>query len=111
MGFPNNATFGFASTGGSGGGGGSTTTLGIIEQFEVGVVGAPTQDTTVYELTYSNIITNTLTISVDGTVLPLDRDDRLSYTVVYSSTKATITFNQGMQDGQVYLIQAIKTVL
>lgn len=77
----------------------------ILTQFIIGQGGSPmTAGQTVLVLTYPLIINNSVLISKDGTVLPVGLNDRISYTVVYTSTNLTITFNTAVATGELYII-------
>lgn len=89
----------------SGGGGGSVTIDPY--QFEIGEVDSPmvAGDT---EIILPAAKPNSEVITLDGAFLYTNRNDRISYTIVFTATETTITFNQGVVDGQLY---SIKTIL
>ena len=74
--------------------------------FKVGDVGSPmvSGDTSLI-ITISNPIEDSELVVLDNNTLTPDQDDRRSYTALYSSTKITINFNQGVSDGELYYIK------
>jgi hypothetical protein len=83
-------------------------TSAVREEFLVGEPGALYAGASTYTITGDGIIEDSLSISLDGTDLPQDRTDRISYTVVYNPTNAVVTFNQAMQNDQYYIFKCLK---
>lgn len=82
-----------------------------IVQFAVGDVGAPIlAGQTSFTLNYEFVLNNSVSIDLDGTELPIAVSDRISYTIAYSNPSITITFNQAVSNGQLYLIQFLQFV-
>jgi len=84
-----------------------TSIVGIDVQFRVGVSGM-VQGESVYVLNYTNIIENTVIVFLDGSDLPAGEVVQISADIVYTSTEATITFNQPVIDGQLYKIKGLR---
>jgi hypothetical protein len=62
------------------------------------------QGQTVLVITQSNIIQDSVFITLGGPELPRGDNTQVSYTVDYSNPlQVTITFNQAVQDGQQYI--------
>ncbi len=60
---------------------------------------------TVLVINVDNAIVDSEEIFLDGTFLYTNRNDRISYTIVYTATDITVTFNQAVSDGQLYSIK------
>lgn len=86
---------------------GITSTLRAIDiQFTIGDIASPmAAGDTVYIVPYSYIQNGSIDVFLAGTLLPQGQTDQLSYTIVYTATNATITFNQGVQNTQLYRIK------
>ena len=83
----------------------ASNTSVILSQFIIGQGGSPmTAGQTVLVLTYPLIVNNSVLVSKDGTILPVGLNDRVSYTVVYTSTNVTITFNTPVANGELYIV-------
>lgn len=52
----------------------------------------------------TGIINDSINISLDGSVLPRNDNTQISYTISYNSTSVIITFNQGVQNNQQYIV-------
>ena len=90
----------------------STISVGRY-QFIIGVAGSPlTAGQTVYTIVDTNIIVGSLTVSIDGFMIPIGTfSDRIAMSSVsYSSNTLVITFNQGVQNGQLYIVSYNKYV-
>lgn len=78
--------------------------------FVIGQGGSPMNPgDTILTLNFSSlaitgIIIDSINISLDGGVLPRNDNTQISYTVAYSSTSVIITFNQGVQNTQQYIV-------
>lgn len=81
-------------------------------QFEVGDPDELIADgETVMTIPYENIVDASVQIFLDGAgEIPINRSDRFSYTIVYSSTEAVVTFNEPVQDGQLFIVRALQTI-
>ena len=91
--------------GGIGNGSGASVSFQPL-QFRIGDVDSPMiagDDTLV--IVIADAITDSEDVSLDGTLLYVDLNDRISYKITYTSTTVTILFNQGVADGQVYRIK------
>lgn len=88
----------------------ASTVLAYFLQFVVGEPGAPMVDgQTTLVISLTGFIENSVDIALDGTDLPLNRNDRISFTVDYSNpVQITITFNQGVSNGQLYEIRGLR---
>ena len=70
-------------------------------QFTVGAVGAlMTAGQTLLTLTYQYPIENSESVIIDGTYLQIGLSTSVSYTIVYTNTTLTITFNQAVVNTQ-----------
>jgi len=87
--------------------GAQTSIAAILVQFIVGVSDMNAGDT-VYILNYQNIINGTVSIELDGSELPVNLSTQISYNIVYTSTSATITFNQPVFNGQLFVIRGLR---
>lgn len=78
--------------------------------FVIGQGGSPMNNgDTVLTLTFSSlgitaIINDSITVSLDGSVLPRNDNTQISYTVSYNSTNVIITFNQAVSTNQQYIV-------
>jgi hypothetical protein len=83
-------------------------------QFIIGQPGSPLNNgDTSYTITDSNIIKNSLNVSLDGQgSLPIGTfTDRVALTAVaYSDTGVVMVFNQGVITGQLYIVSYLKYV-
>lgn len=79
----------------------------IFNQFIVGSGGMVEGDT-VFVLNYTNIIQNSVSVWLDGSLLPNNLLDQISCSITYTPFNATITFNQPVFDGQLYDIYGLK---
>ena len=76
--------------------------------FTVGVAEMNDGDT-VLIITANNYLSNSLSINLDGGAdLQPNLSDQFSYTLTYTTTNITITFNQGVTNGQKYYITYAK---
>jgi len=95
--------------GGAGGGSGSGTGF-YKSQFKIGQPGSPmTAGETVLVISLENAKEDSESVYLDGSLLPEDEDDRISYQIVYAPTQVTITFNQAVLDTQLYQIKMAVT--
>ena len=82
--------------------------LFVVNQFKIGQVGAPmTAGQTVLTISVLNILTDSVRISLGGSDLPRSDNTQISYTVDYyniNPNAVTITFDQGVINGQQYVI-------
>lgn len=82
----------------------------FFDGFIIGQGGSPMNvGDTVLTLNFSSlgitgIIDDSINISLDGSVLPRNDNTQISYIVSYNSTSAIITFNQGVQNVQQYIV-------
>lgn len=91
-------------------GGSGTTTRFHRLQFTIGQGDSPMNDgDTVLEITVDNPSADSESVILDGPELFRDLTDRVSYGIDYTSTKITITFNQGVINEQTYLIKYATT--
>lgn len=80
-------------------------------QFRVGDVGAPmTAGETSLTLSYTGVVNPSVEITLDGTEVPYDDPNQISYTATYNPTNVQVVFNQGVQNGQLYIIHMIQLV-
>lgn len=81
-------------------------------QFVIGESGSLMNagDTTLV-LNYANVISGTLLVFLDGVELPTNRSDRISYSVYYTIANVTITFNQPVQNNQLFVIRFLQGVM
>lgn len=89
---------------------GTASTVTAYElQFTVGDVGAPMNaGDTVLVLNYTDFITNSVKAFLDGTRTPQNLMTQISCNIVYNPTNVTITWNQGVQNGQTYIIDGLR---
>ena len=74
-------------------------------QFTVGDVGSPMlQGETVLVISNISPIQDSVSVVLGGVVLDRNDPNQISYQVAYTFDTITITWNQGVQDGQTYLI-------
>jgi len=79
-------------------------------EFKIGGIGSPmTAGQTVLEIVVNNAIQDSEFITLDNAFMPPNRNDQISYGAAYTTTKITITFNQGVIDGQNYYIKYATT--
>lgn len=85
----------------------ASTIVAYYLQFVVGEVGSPMNPgDTVLVIPLSGFIENSVDVELDGVDLPINRNDRISFTVDYSNpAQVTITFNQGVSNGQLYEVR------
>lgn len=82
-----------------------------LVQFRVGDVGAPmVAGETTLTLNYAGVINPSIEITLDGTELPYDDNNQISYTATYNPTNIQIVFNQGVQNTQLYMIHFVQLV-
>lgn len=88
----------------------SSTIVAYNLQFVVGEVGSPmTNGETSLIIALDGFIENSIDVALDGIDLPQNRNDRISFTVDYSNpSQVTITWNQGVIDGQLYEIKGLR---
>lgn len=79
-------------------------------QFVVSNSAPMVADQTVLSITDDNIITDTVTVSADGVVVPENLTNIFSYTVQYNLNNIILTFNQGVAVGQVFIINYEKAI-
>lgn len=92
-------------------GGGATSLTGELLQFKVGDVGSPmVAGETVLTITVDDPINATVSVVLDGIELPQNDNTQVSYIVVYSDTDIVITFNQAVQDLQLYQVRYLRFV-
>lgn len=86
-----------------------STIIALPFQFTIGEVGSlMTAGDTVLTLTYSNIMTNSESVSLDGTSLDRNLSDRVSYLISFNASTVVITFNQAVSNGQTYRINLLQ---
>jgi hypothetical protein len=89
----------------------ASTVSAYLSQFVIGEVGSPMNDgDTVLTITADDFIANSVDVALDGTDLPINRNDRLSYTIVYSATDVVITFNLPVTTGQLYEVRGLRLI-
>jgi hypothetical protein len=80
-------------------------------QFVIGDASSPmTAGQTSLTLNYANVVGSSVSAILDGIELPYNLSDRTSYTVAYTQNSITITFNQAVATGQVYIIRGLQYV-
>lgn len=84
----------------------------IEVQTTVGAAGAQPlgQGDTVYVLTYSGVIPNSVKVFVNTQKIPLSDSTTLSYTLAVAATTFTITFNQGVNETDIIDVTAVQLV-
>lgn len=103
-------------SGGSGtiinpGTGAASTVSSYLSQFVIGEVGSPMVDgETVLTITADYFVSNSVDVALDGTDLPINRNDRLSYTIVYNTNDIVITFNFPVTNGQLYEVRGLRLI-
>jgi hypothetical protein len=91
------------------GGGSGTTLTALLVQFRVGDPGALMVDgKTVLVITTPGVVPNSVSIDLDGSELPINESLQVSFTIVYTATNITITFNQAVQNNQLYMIHGLR---
>lgn len=84
---------------------GSTTRFHKLP-FKIGTGGSPMNDgDTILVITVSNASLDSEFVNLDNSWMQPNRNDQFSYTVVYTSTNITFTFNQGVSNGQNFYIK------
>lgn len=80
-------------------------------QFRIGDPGALMNagDVTL-TLEYDNVINPSIQVFLDTVALPYGVNSGISYTANYSDTEISITFNQAVQNGQLYWIRFIQLI-
>lgn len=82
----------------------------FFKSFVIGQSGSPMNPgDTVLTLTYSSlgiisIVTDSVSLALEGSVLPRNDNTQVSYTVAYNPTNVIITFNQGVANNQSYIL-------
>ncbi len=91
--------------------GGSSSTVGAVPlQFKIGDVDSPMEaGDTELVITVSGAVEDSEFISLDGAWLYRNLNDRISYEIAFNPTNITITFNQEVANGQLYLIKYLTT--
>jgi hypothetical protein len=86
--------------------GGLSTLKAIYIQFTVGDISSPmSAGDTIYVVPYNYIQNGSIDVFVGGALLPQNQTDQFSYSIVYKDSSATITFNQGVQNTQLFMIK------
>lgn len=86
-----------------------TTIVAAGVQFTVGSVGSlMTAGQTVLTLSYSSVLSSSVVVELDGINLPQSVSGQISYAVQYNDTNIVITFNQGVNNGQLYIIRFLQ---
>lgn len=85
----------------------ATSIAAILVQFVVGVSDMNDGDI-VYILNYQNVINGTVSVTLDGSELPINVSTQISYNILYTGNNVTITFNQPVFDGQLFVIRALR---
>ncbi len=102
-----NVWYEIASTSNSSGGG--STSFAYV-QFEVGQPGSPIiEGDTELVITASNPIQDSELVNLDGDWMQPNLTDIISYTPVYTINDITLTFTQGVLNGQRYYIKYATT--
>jgi hypothetical protein len=74
-------------------------------QFTIGQAGSPmTAGQTILIITQPNLIQDSIQVILGGQVMDRNDNAQVSYTVSYGTNNATITFNEGVQATQTYVI-------
>lgn len=74
-------------------------------QFTIGQTGSPiTAGQTVITINVNNALEDSVTVSLDGSVLDRNDDTQVSYSVSYSVSDIVITLNQAASNNQTYII-------
>lgn len=74
-------------------------------QFEIGQSGSPiSTGETQLVISQTGILQDSINVVLGGIVLDRNDSSQISYTLSYTSGSVTITFNQAVQNGQVYFI-------
>lgn len=89
----------------------SSVIVSIYLQFTVGDVGADmVVGETELTITYDDIMLNSISVMKDTVPLPVGLNNQQSFTVDYNPTNAVITFNEAVQDGQLFVIRGLRYV-
>jgi hypothetical protein len=77
----------------------------IYTQFKIGVGSSPlTQGQSFLAINAPNYLSDSLSIFLNGNLLPRNDGTQISYTYSYISSQLLITFNQGAINGQQYTV-------
>lgn len=88
--------------------GGKSTLAYIRLQFKVGTTGSPmAAGDTELTLNYKSIMVDSVSVETPNANLPENEADQVSVNVAYSDTEAVITFNQAVQDGDLYIVTGL----
>jgi len=68
------------------------------------------QGDTVYVLTYSGVIYSSVEVIVNQVEIPQNDSTTLSYVLVVAATTFTITFNQGVNQNDIIVVNAVQLV-
>lgn len=91
------------------GGTGGATLTALLVQFRVGDPGANmTAGETVLVITASGVVANSVSVDLDGVELPINESLQVSFTIIYTTTNITITFNAPVSNGQLYMIHGLR---
>jgi hypothetical protein len=84
----------------------------IRVQTTVGTAGALPlgQGDTVYELEYSGVIYGSVEVVVNQVTLPRNDSNTLSYVLTVSADSFTITFNQGVNENDIIVVNAVQLI-
>ena len=89
----------------------SSIIVAIREQFTVGDVGAlMVQGQTVLTLNYADVLVRSVSVEKDTVPLPVGLNNQQSFSVAYNPTNIVITFNEAVQDGQLFVIRGLRYI-
>lgn len=89
----------------------SSIIVAIREQFTVGAIGAlMAAGDTVLTLNYANVLVRSVSVEKDTVPIPIGLNNQQSYTVVYNPNDIVITFNEPVQDGQLFVIRGLRYI-
>jgi len=89
----------------------SSVIVAIYLQFTVGEVGAAmTAGETELTITYDDILLNSISVMKDTVPLPIGLNNQQSFTVEYNPNNAIITFNEAVQDAQMFVVRGLRYV-
>jgi len=61
-------------------------------------------------LNYSGVVNPSINVDLDGVEVPYGRSDRVAFTATYNPSNIVIDFNQGVSNGQLYMIHFVQLI-
>lgn len=85
--------------------------IAVYEQFVVGETGSLMDaGDTVLSLSLADVLIDSISVTKDSVPLPIGLNNQQSFSVVYNPSSIVITFNEAVQDDQLFIVRGLRYI-